>query len=320
MSPSRTGHVVRFLVCLFCAITLAAGVAVAVGQVEVVEDSVDLDTLVLSYPRSVSSIPILALMAEHPEDYTGTFFTDHPQALAQLVNGQTDVLATGFSVGYSRFRSVGDVVHIMTPVWGVSALMTAEDVESIQDLAGGVVYAPFEGSPIDVYLKAILEDAGVRDQVEIEYAPFPQASALLVQGRADAAVLVEPLASKLETDGTAYRLQNLHEGWERVSGEERSPQVSFFATTTGMQAIEAEVAVLAERLEELVDAVAEDPAFYAQAFAEDIGFPVPVVERALENTLFDTPDSAETRSLIEEYTGFMDLGTPTDSFYASMNE
>lgn len=300
---------------------LVAMVAFSEGQMEetTTVGTTEIETLTLSYPKSASSIPILALIDEYPTDYEGAFFTDHPQALARLLNGEIDVLATGFSVGYSRFRSAGDLAHLMTPVWGASALMTAEDVDSLDALSGGVVYAPFEGSPIDVYLKAILEEAELTDTVEIDYAPFPQASALLAQGKANAAVLVEPLASRVEMQGTAYRLENLHEGWARITGgEQRSPQVSLFATDSTVGELAPELQLLRQRLTTIVEAVTADPARFANDFAPAVGFPEPVVENALRNTLFSAPDPGETRGIIEEYTRIMDLGTPDDSFYAPM--
>lgn len=300
---------------------LIAAFAFGEGQVEdtTIAAETEVETLTLSYPKSASSIPILALIDEYPTDYEGEFFTDHPQALARLVNGEIDVLATGFSVGYSRYRSAGDIVHLITPVWGVSALMTAEDIDSLQELSGGVIYAPFEGSPIDVYLKAILEDAGLTDEIKIDYAPFPQASALLAQGKADAAVLVEPLASRVEMQGIAYRLENLHEGWARIAdGEQRSPQVSLFATDASLVRLDHELDLLRERLATIVEAVAADPARFATDFAPAVDFPEPVVENALRNTLFAAPGPEETRRIIEEYTRIMDLGTPADSFYAPM--
>lgn len=315
-----------FLIGLVAAGAFALGVderSQAAGRSDDLSDDpsgagkVSAQTLTVRYPRSVSSVPMLVMLDRYPQDYDGAFFTDHAQALAQLINGQTDVLATGFSVGYSRYRSSGDLVHLATPVWGVSALMTREAVDAVGDLSGGTVYAPFEGSPIDFYLKAVLEEAGVADSVRIAYAPFPQAAALLAQGKADGAVLVEPLASKLEAGGQAYRLENLHEGWARInSGEPRSPQVSLFATDAGWREAVGDMSLLIQRYTESLAAVESNPAEYAEKYADDLGFPAPIVERALANTLFDLPNHEETGRIIRQYTQLMGLGVPGDAFYA----
>lgn len=301
----------RVMMCWLALTIAAAGFATGLR-----EEVVEVEQLRLAYPQSVSSIPLLALVDEHPQLYSGEFFNDHSQALARLITGEIDVLATGFTIGYSRHRSAGDIVHLMTPVWGVSALMTAEPVESLRDLVGGTIYAPFEGSPIDIYLRAVIAEADLAGEIRIAYAPFPQAAALVAEGKAEAAVLVEPIASRLEIQGMAHRLENLHDGWARIaSGERRSPQVSVFTMADSATVWSDQLDELVERLAEITADVAARPAVYAARYAEALGFPTPIVERALMNTLFDTPDPTETRHLIDLYSVVVGSAPPSDSFF-----
>lgn len=278
--------------------------------------SEDLDTIVILYPQTVSSIPILALIDQYPHEYAGVAISDHTQALAELISGGADLLASGFAVGFSRYQSAGDLVLVAVPVWGASALMTAEKIGSLADLSGGTIYAPFEGSPIDLHLKAILALDGLTNQVEIAYAPFPQAAALLTEGRAEAAFLVEPIASRLELAGNASRLENVQDGWARLSGgEPRSPQVALFATTSRVEQLGARVELLTNRLAAQVEAVTAAPAEFAQRYAEALGFPVHIVRRAIENTLFDLPSPELTRELVDSYARIMDLPSAGADFF-----
>lgn len=294
-------------------IFLVCGAATGAWASAVAEESAP---VTIRYPQSVSSIPVLALVEDYPEEYSGEFFADHPQALAQLITGETDLLVTGFSVGYSRSQAAGDLVHIATPVWGASAIMVRPDISDIGELAGGTIYAPFEGSPIDLTLRAILQRAGLGDEVEIAYAPFPQAVAILVQGNAEAAVLVEPLASKLEIDGSAHRLMNLTDGWAEVTGgEPRSPQVSVFARRDWARNQPVEVARFTERLADYVEALRDDPAAWALRYAPVLGFPAAVVERAIRNTWFETPGTKTTRQIITVYTRELSLTPPDQAFF-----
>jgi ABC-type nitrate/sulfonate/bicarbonate transport system substrate-binding protein len=228
----------------------------------------------------------------------------------------TDVLATGYAVGYARAMDAGDIVHLATQVWGVSALMTAEPIESLAELAGGTVYAPFEGSPIDIYLKEALEAESLTDSITIAYAPFPQAAALLTEGRAAAAVLVEPIASRLEITGAAHRFENIHDGWARIAdGERRSPQVSVVVHENGIDGTEGRLNRMVRRLEVIVARVIADPATYAARYETALGFPAPVLERALSNTLFDTPSESVTRRLIAEYSAITGAAEPPEAFF-----
>lgn len=276
------------------------------------------EPLMILAPETVSTIPFLALEQDHPDSYRVEFFTDHSQALARLIGSEADLLATGFNVGYSRYRDQGDLVHMTTPVWGVSALLTSREIEDLGELAGGTIYAPFEGSPIDMYLRAVLEEEGLEDQVDVSYAPFPQAAGLLSEGRAEAAVLPEPIASRVELNDSAYRFENLHEGWARVSGgEPRSPQVSVFAMRSRARALTEHDSVLQERLREIIADIQDDPEYFAQAFADELGFPEPVVSHALRNTLFDVPPRDEAEELIRKYADVMSLPEPGQDLFRS---
>ncbi|TVQ22180.1 MAG: hypothetical protein EA382_12480 [Spirochaetaceae bacterium] len=275
--------------------------------------------LTILYPQAIASVPVLDLIARYPDEYRGESFNDHAQALARLINGEADLLFTGFTLGYSRYASAGDLVHVVTPVWGASALMTARQTTDLSSLAGGTIYAPFEGSPIDVYLRALLASRGLAGSIRIAYAPFPQAAALVVEGRADAAVLAEPIASRLEIAGQAFRYHNIQEGWAEVSGgERRSPQVSIFARRRDASALHSEWALLARRVAAIVEELNADHARFAAQYADALGFPVPVVERALSNALFDAPDAAETVRIIADYNRVMGLASPSPEFYASV--
>jgi ABC-type nitrate/sulfonate/bicarbonate transport system substrate-binding protein len=232
------------------------------------------------------------------------------------LSGEVELLMTGYSVGLRRYVTEGDLVHVATPVWGVSALMTAEEIDSWQDLRGGVIYAPFEGSPIDLYVQKALEAEDLTDEVEVRYAPFPQSSALLAEGDADAAVLVEPIASRLEAAGAAYRFENLHEGWGRLTGgEERSPQVSFFVTDSNAQEYSDALSTFIERLDEVLGDIVAAPGGYAERYAPVLGFPEPVVEQALRNTLFDLPSASDTRQVIGLYSEMIGADEPDAEFY-----
>ncbi len=298
---------------VFMLVVFLASVA-AVSATAVPESDEPVRPVRIEYPQSVSSIPLLSLVEDFPDEYEGTFFTDHPQALARLINGEVDLLASGFTVGLTRHRAIGDIVHLATPIWGASALMVQPGVTSYADLAGGTLYAPFEGSPIDLAIREILAFEGLEDEIELRYAPFPQAAALLAEADTQAAVLVEPLASRLEIIGTAVRLENLHDAWQRATGEPRSPQVAVFLRRDNESMYEAAV-LLRERLAQKIAEINDDPARFAARYAEALGFPVAVVEQAIANTLFDAVDEAATREIVDAYATRLGLPAPDASFY-----
>jgi NitT/TauT family transport system substrate-binding protein len=272
--------------------------------------------LTIAYPQSVSSVPMMELIERYPDDYVGTAYSDHPQALGQLINGEIDVLVSGFSVGLTRYVAAGDVGLLESYVWGASSIMTAEPMESLSNLTGETLYIPFEGSPIDIQVKAQLEALGLTGSVEIAYAPFPQAAAQLAQGRAGAAVLVEPLASKLEADGTAYRLMTIQDSYAVISGgEPRSPQVAVFVLGPFFGENRRELRRLVNRMEEIGEEMENDQAGFAGIYHERFSQRESVIMSALDNTLFDFLPPDRDRELIEEYASLMGLPVPSDDFF-----
>ncbi len=293
---------------VYILIALYASAAFAAGGSEEIQS--------LGYPMSISSIPLMELVERYPDQYQGSVYTDHPQALGQLINGELDILASGFTVGYSRSFSAGDIGHLDTLVWGVSALMTAEEIDELSDIQGQVLYVPFEGSPIDVQVKALLEKEGLLDSVSIAYAPFPQAAGLLAQKRAGAAVLVEPIASRLEIGGQAFRFANIQDMYAEISGgEPRSPQVSIFVRTEYHPQQRRSLDQFRTRLKDIVQELQADGDAFAAKYGPVFDMPEPVIARAIESSLFGLFDAAEDRMLIETYADTMGVPQPADAFY-----
>lgn len=272
--------------------------------------------ITMAYPRTISSIPFLELVELYPEEYSGQAFTDHPQALGQLLNGEVDLLASGFTVGYNRYQAAGDIRYLFGHVWGISSIMTSREITNLRELSGETIYVPFEGSPIEVQISALLEELGLKDEIELAYAPFPQAAGLLVQGKAEAAVLVEPIASKLEASGNAYRFQTIQQSYAILSGGElRSPQVSVFALEKTGAELAGELDELRNRLEDISSRLLEDPASYAEKYAAFFELPPGVIERGLQQALFDFPEEAEEIDLIQLYARIMKIEDPGAEFH-----
>ncbi|AHC15922.1 ABC transporter substrate-binding protein [Salinispira pacifica] len=270
----------------------------------------------MAYPKTISSIPFLELAERHPGDYEGRDFTDHPQALGQLLNGEIDLLASGFTVGYTRYQAAGDIRYLFGHVWGISSIMTSSEISGLEELSGGSIYVPFEGSPIEVQISALLEELGLADEIELSYAPFPQAAGLLVQGKADAAVLVEPIASKLEASGNAFRFQTIQDSYALLSGGEmRSPQVSVFALEATAARVSDELEQLQDRLSRITAEIVEDPAYYGNKYAEYFELPAPVIQRGLQQALFDFPGEEEEVELIQLYSRIMNIEDPGAEFH-----
>ncbi len=256
----------------------------------------------IAVPRTVSSAPILALegsvVAGHRLDVQ--IYDDHPLALAEFLAGRTQVLFTGYQLGLGRWQADRGVRHLATVVWGVSSLLvTNPNLQGLGSLAGKKVLVPFAGSPLEVQLKVLLKAANILDRVVIDYSPITQMPALLLQGKADAIAVPEPIVSRLTSQGQARVLFNFANEWDRLTGDPRSPQVSLFVKPKDLE----QNADLYRQLRNLIKQKAEG--IFKDADLEIISRKLELspelVLKALGNTLFSVPDNPTQLGLLTTY-------------------
>jgi ABC-type nitrate/sulfonate/bicarbonate transport system substrate-binding protein len=274
-------------------------------------------------PRSTSSLPLLALDAddfpEGPGDaLTGTgesvssapvldveLFSNHAQALALLLRGQADMILTGTSQGWENHLGGGPLVMVDTGIWGVSSLIGRERrFNGFADLRSKTVAVPFPGSPLDVQMRVLLEEAGLdpaRD-IKIVYSPPAQTAARLLNGSIDAAPLPEPLASNLVLRGDLNRLIQMKDAWAGVSGgDPLSPQVSLFVTRSTVGSSRSDLEMIVRHWREASTWVTDHPSQAAGLFAPVLELPPDILTEAIVNTVYLVPEPEENARRVRAY-------------------
>jgi len=290
----------------FCTIALILVLFIAVGALA------DEASLTILVPKSTSSIPLLevAKRDKATDVVPGVavdveVFANHAQAVARLLNGDVELLFTGSSVGWSNHLNGGPIVMIGTGIWGVSSLIGVSDhYQDLGDLRGKTLVLPFPGAPMDLQMRYILEQSGIDPDADLHivYAPFPQAAAQLIGGQVDAAPLPEPLATTLVVGRGLVRYVRLQDAWMDVSGgDPYSPQVSLFGVAGTIAGSDGIISALLEAWREASQYVADTPREAAASHAGALGQPAPIVEKAIENTIFYVPDRAENRTRVLAY-------------------
>ncbi len=273
----------------------------------------------VAVPYSVSSLPLLDLNGKTIEGLSieVSVFRDHSLTLAEFLRGDIDILMTGFTQGTAAFAGNRDVRHLATVVWGVSSLVVSDPaLKKLEDLAGKKVGVPFAKSPLDLQLRSILGSRGLAGKVIIEYAPPPQAAALLLAGKLDAAALPEPLPSQLEAGGTIFRMARFQDLWAGVShGEARSPQVSLFVKESFTRTRQIFINAFVRTADAAITAVTVDPKAAASRHAAAFKLDPAVVEKGLEHTLFGVPGRSESRALIDDYLKRIGIPSPEPLFF-----
>ena len=279
-------------------------VSVSIGH-SADRDQVTLRVLV---PQTTSALPLLLLARDHSVpgvDLQVDTFVNHAQALALLLRGEADLLLSGTSQGWQNRLDGSPIEMVDTGVWALASLVGRDpSIRSFADLRGKRLALPFPGSPLDFQTRAILahEDLDPQRDLTISYGPFAQSVSRLLSGQIDAAALPEPIATTVVRRNGLLRLIEYSRAWARVSGgEERSPQVSLFATEQFVEAHRALIPQLVTAWRDASRQVAARPADAAALFASVLDIDPDILTEAVRRTLFDVPDFSDNTSQVMEY-------------------
>ena len=159
------------------------------------------------------------------DTYTFTMATDASEIAAGLVSGDLDIAlipANLAAVLYNKKTDKGiEVVDINT--LGVLYCVTgAEDVSSVQDLAGKTVYLTGQGTTPEYSLRYLLAQAGVEDCALEFKSEATEVAALLAADPTCIAVLPQPFATVAMVQNEALKEAfSLSDSWDAVSGGSR---------------------------------------------------------------------------------------------------
>jgi len=258
--------------------------------------------------QTTAALPWLAMAKENAIpgiDLSVAFFSNHAQALALMLRGDTDLLVSGTSQGWENRLDGSPIVMIDTGVWAISSLIGKNPaIKGFADLKGKKIAMPFPGSPLDFQTRTLLANEKIdpdRD-VTISFGPFPQSVQLLLAGQLDAAALPEPLATTVVKKSGLLRLVEYSQAWARFTGGDRqSPQVSLFATEGYARANAASITAIVNAWDAASKKVTASPADTAAQFAVALGVDQGILEEATRNTLLAVPSPAENKTRVQAY-------------------
>mgnify|MGYP000856148478 CR=1 FL=1 len=260
-------------------------------------------------------------------------FANLDQLRADMVKGQVQVAAVPTYVAANLYNKGLPVKLLNVTVWGHLSVLTANpDIQGWEDLRGKTVYIPFKNDSPDLIFRTVAKLAGVpEEEMDLQYvSAAPEALQMLMAGKADAAVLPEPVATAAILQGKqnnvpVRELFELRQEWGRVTGREPFiPQIGTIAVTELIEQHPDVIAAIQEGLQESVQWIQENPAD-AAALGEPYlnGLKVPVIQNSLDRTPFRFETATEAREAVEFYfTKLAELNPdiiggqlPDDEFY-----
>lgn len=262
-------------------------------------------------PATPTSIP-LVIAAQNLPNTKIDIFTDHSQASALFLKGETQILFTGLDVGLAFFKNKSPVVMLNSYVTGLTYLVTyGLKVNSFKELKGKSIYIPFEGSPIEEIVKFFVEKDGLVYKKDITpiYAPFASSFELLKQGKAEVVALPEPFVTMSSSIPNVYISFGFKEYYEKLTGKNNGyPQVGAFAMKSWAINNIDYIKLLHTELAKAIELIKKDPNQAIKIAAPYFKFPEPVLLKALSNTTFSL--SYSTDLLNEVFSYYQTIGNP----------
>lgn len=304
---------VRLIKKIFC-ILIIAGLFISCRKER------DNEIVKITVPSTLSSIPLLRLNGLKLTGKTIeiTAYSDHIAAMAEFINGSTDIILTGFTQGAANRKQNKTIVNISTIIWGVSSLMTAdENISSLSDFTFIKAALPFQGSPIDVQFRYIAEQLGLSGNLDILYLPFQQAQPLLMNKTINLSIIPEPAATRLEKTGNIYRISALSELWAIVNnGDGRSPQVSLFSAKKFIDENKIFVDKFLDELRDSLEYTVNNIESTAFEYSSYFDLPEKVLADAMRNTLYEMPERDADYFISDSYLRKVDFSyIPERDFY-----
>lgn len=195
------------------------------------------------------------------------------EVLPLLVKGEVDIAclpANVAAVAYNKTKGGIRVIDINT--LSVLYLVSADEaLTSLGELAGRTLYVPNKGASPDYVSQFLLKQAGVADQVTIQYASEPtEIIANLAKDPTAAGVLPEPfVTAALTKNESLHRVLNFQDEWRAAvtDGSELVTGVTVARTEFLQEHTDIVEQFLADH-DDSVEAVNDDPATYGKVVAE----------------------------------------------------
>ncbi|MGY6270151.1 ABC transporter substrate-binding protein, partial [Achromobacter denitrificans] len=278
--------------------------------------------LTLAGPGAVVSYPLMHMaatgaLADHADELRFRLWQTPDQLRTLLVNGELDFSAAPCTLP-ALLHNRGMPVRLLNiSVWGILWLVSRDPaVRSFQDLAGRELVVPFQRDLPAVLLDTLLEAQAARGLAPVALRRTrdgQDAIALVLNGQADQALLVEPMASLLlwragQTEGAPvlHRGQSLEQAWRDAFPAQPSlPQAGVMAS--------ARVADDVALCRAVDQAYAESARWCAARPAECAALvrghlphlPQPAIEAAIRGTRLDSRSARDARPELEALYGLL---------------
>lgn len=237
------------------------------------------------------------------------------QVRAGVVSGEMKVFGIpAYSCANLKNRGAPvRMLNIMT--WGLLYVVSRDpSVTRIEDLAGRTVLQSFRGDAPDLVFRQILGKLGMNPDkdVTLNYVATPtEAGQLFLAGKADTAILQEPMTTAVQMRGMqagipVHRVLDLTDIYGRVNNRAGGiPQAGLGVSEELVQQRPELVKAIHEACLAGARWVGNNPASAGRLGTDYLDLPAPIIERSLPHFRLGVASAAQSRTEMEAF--FSDL-------------
>lgn len=310
-------------------------------QSEPVEEEEEKETEQLEMKVGIAPGPAtypVAHMAETNDKLELKLWQGGEQLSSMITSKEVEMLSSPIIPALMSYNKGMDLQLMNISVWGMLYVMsTKDDVESLDDLKGKEIALAGKGSVHDLIFRHLLiqNDIDPDEDLTVTYLDMPEASAHLVSGEVDYAILNEPHSSiatmnAKKADIELNRTIDLTEEWNKLPGQEdiEFPMAGLFVIND-TDATEEDYATFEEQYMESADWVNDNPEEAGEITEKHVEWmKAPAVANSLEFSRLNSQKAVEHKdevhAFLEELSKTADLKAiggklPDDGFYYEAN-
>lgn len=180
------------------------------------------DALRIGSLKGPTSVGVAAMMEEDQGVFTVAASAD--EIAPKLLQGELDIVLVPANLAATLYQKTdGDIRVLDVNTLGVLYAVSAAGVDSVEDLAGRTVYLTGQGTVPEYTVRALLDAAGIADQVDLQFRSEPaEVAALIAQDHEAVGILPQPFATSatMKNDALQQRI-DLTQAWDEVTQGER---------------------------------------------------------------------------------------------------
>jgi NitT/TauT family transport system substrate-binding protein len=261
-------------------------------------------TLTLLSPKAPPLFPALVMESKvHPNwKFKVETWETIEQLLVRVQSGDTPFLAAPLNIGANIAQKGLPLQLLNVNTWGSMYLVTVSEARSLSDLVGETVYIPGQSGPPDILTRYLVNDAGLKEKITLQYSTIPEMVQMLAGGKIKHAVLPEPILSGLRMNmgDKLKEVIDFQQVWQQKFAE-GLPQTGVFVNSKWAEGHKAEVEQFQQAYKAALNEVVQNPKAAASVATATFGIPVPVIETSLSKMTLQFMDAREAKPLVERY-------------------